>query len=799
MKKKLAICAGIIIGFLILAYAFVPQALEGRVLNQSDTSGWRGMVQEMSEWNHDHPDDRTAWTGSMFGGMPTAAIEPSTEGDYTWSLYRLLMAGKRPANWLFVSLVGAFLLLLAFGINPLIAAGGAVAITFCSFNLQIIQVGHNTKMQAIVLLPWVLAAMVYAYRSARARKLPHTLLAAALFGLAVSFQVKANHPQISYYLAIIIAFYVIVTFVWLLADRERRAGVGRFIAVNFLLLAFGLVGLGTNASKMMPILEYTPYSMRGGSTSGESKGLDLDYATAWSYGWEELPNLMIPDFNGGASVGELGPKSQTWRLLKRAGQPNLKSVCSNLPLYWGPQPFTAGPMYIGAVTIFLFLLGLLCCKGKERWWLLGASLFAILLALGHHFMPFTRLAFAALPLYNKFRTVSMALVILQFTLPVLGFIALDSVVKGDIPGELFRRKGLIAWGLTGGVCLLFWLFPGLAGSFSGPSDQGMQDVLVSALAADRMALLRHDAMISCLLISASFVLLWWALKPGDSSAFRGRRITAAVAICVLVLLDLVPVAKRYLNGSHFTTPKAFMDQFAKRPVDKAILADTDPSFRVLDLTVNVFNDSHPSYWHKNIGGYSPAKLQIYQEYIESHLQAEIRQLGASLQGAKSLEEAADLAPELEGLSKLNCRYIILNGDAAPLRYPYAKGNAWFEEAPEGASVGLTSYAPNELRYHYSSPEEAKLVFSEVWYPSGWSLVVEDTGETLPMALSDEVLRSAVVPAGEHDLVMRFAPTSYARGAAVSRICSLIIILLALAAAAFALRPVRKKDSTNPAE
>ena len=502
---------------------------------------------------------------------------------------------------------------------------------------------------------------------------------------------------------------------------------------------------------------------------------------------------MIPDFNGGASAGELGPESHTWRLLKRAGQPNLKSVCSNLPLYWGPQPFTAGPMYIGAITIFLFLLGLLCCKGKERWWLLGASLFAILLALGHHFMPFTRLAFAALPLYNKFRTVSMALVILQFTLPVLGFLALDSLVKGEIPGELFRRKGLAAWGLTGGICLLFWLFPGLAGSFTGPSDQGMQDVLVDALVTDRMALLRHDAMISCLLVSAVFALLWWALKPGDSAALKGRRITAAVAVCVLVLLDLMPVAKRYLNGSHFTTPKAFMDQFAKRPVDRAILADTDPSFRVLDLTVNVFNDSHPSYWHKNIGGYSPAKLQIYQEYIESHLQAEIRQLGASLQGAKSLEEAAAAVPELEGLSKLNCRYIIVNGDASPLRYPYARGNAWFEEPQEGSFVEMTSYAPNELRYRYSSPEEAKLVFSEVWYPVGWSLVVEDTGETLPMTLSDEVLRSVVVPAGEHVLVMRFAPSSYARGAAVSRICSLLIILLALAAAAFALKGRSRKD------
>ena len=262
----------------------------------------------------------------MFGGMPTATIEPSTEGDWTWPLYKGLMAGKRPANWLFVSLLGAFLLMLAFGVNPLIAAGGAIAITFCSFNMQIIQVGHNTKMQAIALMPWVLAAMVFAYRSAVAKKWPKALLGAALFGLSVSFQVKANHPQISYYLAIIILLYALTVFIWLVADKERRAAVGRFFAVSALLVALGVAGIGTNASKLLPTFEYTPYSMRGGSTSGETKGLDLDYATAWSYGWEELPNLMIPNFNGGSSAGALGPDSETVRLLKRAGQPTLKQI-----------------------------------------------------------------------------------------------------------------------------------------------------------------------------------------------------------------------------------------------------------------------------------------------------------------------------------------------------------------------------------------------------------------------------------------------------------------------------------------
>ncbi len=816
MKKKITIYISIILGFLVLAYAFVPQVLDGKIINQSDNSGWRGMVQEMHEWNKAHPDDKTAWTESMFGGMPTTTIEPSTEGDWTQPLYRGLMAGKRPANWLFVSLVGGFLLLLAFGVNPLIAAGGAVAISFCSFNFQIIQVGHNTKMQAIALMPWVLAAIVYAYKSAISRKLPQALLGSALFGLAVSFQIKANHPQISYYLALIILFYVLTVFIWLLCSKERRASIGRFFAVSALLLVLGLAGIGTNASKLLPTLEYTPYSMRGGSTSGETKGLDLDYATAWSYGKEELPNLMIPNFNGGASAGRLGPDSETYKLLKRAGQPNLKQISKQLPLYWGPQPFTAGPMFIGGISIFLFLLGLFCYKGKERWWLLAATIFAVFLALGHHFLWFTKLCYNYLPLYNKFRTVSMALCVLQITVPLLGFLFLDKLVREDIGAAELRKKGLIAFLLTGGICLIFWIFPSLAGSFTGASDYGMQDALVDALVADRISLLRHDAAVSFILILATAALLWWACLPGSKPAAdaaeehrngfasRGRRVISAMGICALVLVNLFAVGKRYLSSDDFMTPKNFMSQFELRPVDKLILADDDPSYRVLDLTVNVFNDSHPSYWHKNIGGYSPAKLQIYQEYIESTLQSDIQALTKSLQGVRTIQEAEAAVPELEGLANLNCKYIIINEDAAPLKYPYARGNAWFEALTDPAEaecnadpdfVQLTSYAPNCLKYEYSASGERKLVFSEVYYPAGWKLTLED-GTELEMSLSDKVLRSAVVPAGKHTLEMRFAPVSYSRGAAMSRACSILLILLVLGSVAGMFLPSVKRDGSK---
>ena len=806
MKKNILTYAGIVLAFLVLAYGFVPQVLGGKIVNQSDISGWQGMSHEMMEWNAAHPDDQTAWTGSMFSGMPATTIHASTKGDWTQAIYDLLLTGKRPATYLFISLLGAFLMMLSLGISPVIAAFGAVAVTFCSYNLQIIQVGHNTKMQAIAFLPWVMAAVVFTYRHALEQKswIPKTILGAALFGLALSMQIKANHPQISYYLAMMIITYAMVMLVWLLADRQRREKLGRFFAASALLLVLGIAGIGTNAIKLLPIAEYTPFSMRGGTSASndngekDRKGLDIAYATAWSYGWEELPNLMIPNYNGGSSAGAVNPaKSETYALLKKAGQPNLKEVSKQLPLYWGPQPFTAGPMYMGAVTIFLFIFGLLFYKDRrEKWWILIATITAVLLSLGNHFLWFTKLFYDFAPLYNKFRTVSMALVILQFTLPVLGFLMLDSIIKNSDEQKTLKKQVLTSGGVTIGFCLLLAVIQSLTGTFSAPSDAGGPEVLSQALAFDRHHLLWADTWRSILLVGCSSLLLLWGLSVPKSAKdtfktqpdmTRGRRFTSAVLVGLLVLLDLFTVDKRYLNEDHFTTPKAFSSQFNKRPVDEIILKDTDPSYRVLDLTVNVFNDSHPSYWHKNIGGYSPAKLQRYQEFIDAQLSAEINKVYKSLGNATTVQEAQAALPELPGLAALNCRYIIVGGESSPLRYPYARGSAWFETAD--GSVTLDSYAPNELRYTSESGTGGKVVFSEVYYPEGWSLTM-DGGTRIPINLYEGnadtpggLLRCADIPAGSHTLVMRFAPKSYSRGEALSRACSIILLLIVLIATA----------------
>ena len=818
--KKIAVAAGIVALFLALSYGFVPQVLDGKIVNQSDISGYVGMSHEMTEWNKAHPDNPTYWTDSMFGGMPTTTISTQNGGDYTQWLYDLLLTGKRPATYLFIALLGAFLLFLAMGVSIPVAIGGAIAVAFCSYNFQIIQVGHNTKMQAIAFMPWVLAALVYTYRSKK------PLLGAVLFGLALSLQIKANHQQITYYLAIMVLLYALVELVHVIKTKAWKP----FIVASALLLVLGGAGIATNVNKLLPLAKYTPHTMRGGSElskdGASSKGLDLDYATSWSYGWEELPNLMIPDFNGGSSSGAVNPdKSETIKLLKRAGQKNLKETARSLPLYWGPQPFTAGPMYMGAITLFLFILGLGLYKGREKWWLMAATLIAVLMAVGSHFMAFTKLCYDYLPLYNKFRTVSMALVVLQVTLPLLGFVTLDRITKEEYDRKRFMKAFWWALGLTGGFCLVAWLAPGLFGSFSGASDAQMQDVLVDALVADRIALFKADAGMSLLLILASAGLLFWAYMP------KGRKQLAAVLVCALSLMNLFAVGKRYLNADHFTTPKDFNKPFAERPVDKMIKADEDPQYRVLDLTVNVFNSSVPSYHHKNIGGYSPAKLQRYQDLIEHYLSGEINALYKQLGTAEDLSEVSGwMATGTPVLNALNTRYVILDGDYPPLVNEGVYGAAWFVDSvveaatPDeeiallgsvdlrhqavidsrsvpavtdcvipgstGDLIGLTSYAPNELHYRYSAASDRLAVFSEIYYPDGWHATVD--GQPVDLVRADWTLRAALLPAGEHELVMTFLPSSYRIGARVSALASIGLLLLLLLAVFANCLKMRKK-------
>ena len=898
MYKKIGIYAGILLLFVALAYSYTPQVLEGKIVNQSDIASWKGMANEAMTHNEAHPEDPTAWTNSMFGGMPTTATIDSFEGDWTDAIYDFMLTGRRPASYLLIALIGGFLLMLSMGTSKLIAVAGAIAIAFCSYNMQIIQVGHNTKMQAIAYFPWVLAGVIFTYKAAlrslgslsparddkdvistgveKSRWLQKTILGATLFAFALSMQIKANHLQITYYLAIVIFAYAIGLLIYICIDKARRSEqLGRFFAASALLLVIGLVGIATNANKLIPTYEYTPYTMRGGSElsadsdSHNEKGLDLDYATAWSYGINEMPNLLIPNFNGGASSGALDMDSETGRLLKRAGQPNLRQTLRHMPLYWGPQPFTAGPMYMGAITIFLFILGLALCKGRDKWWLVAASVIAVFLAWGNHFMWFTKLWFNYAPMYSKFRTVSMALIVLQVTLPMLGFYALDRVMKEKHEKKAVMKALYIAFGVSAGFCALCAFAPGIAGSFVGAGDTGMNEMIVEALAVDRASLLVKDALRSLLLITLVFLLIVWAYRtpkvdavgPEGSFVLKGRMTIAAVALIFLVYFDLAPIGKRYLNKEHFVTPKDFTAHYEPRLVDEIIHEDTDPHYRVLDISVNTFNDAIQSYHHKCIGGYSPVKLQRYQDLIEKYITGEIYQVYDAVENAATVQEVETGLPELKVISMLNGKYIILGADYPPVENPYAYGNCWFvsdfvnaatpdqeiallagtdlrttavigadfataveglngpavmsstpdvmsSEVGTSPSITLTRYAPNELRYSFSTDADRAAIFSEIYYPKGWKAWIEPAGaygevrgghyqptaegRAIELFRADWMLRGAVIPAGEGELIMRFEPDSYQLGENISRASSIALILLLIGSIAGMLLTSRRK-------
>ena len=898
LLKKIGIYAGILLLFIVLAYSFTPQVLSGKIVNQSDISAWKGMAQEAMTHNAAHPEDETAWTNSMFGGMPTTAIIDDFDGDWTQKIYKFLLTGRRPASYLLLALIGGFLLMLSMGTSKMIAVAGAIAIAFCSYNFQIIQVGHNTKMQAIAYFPWVLAGIIFTYRAALVNGqndtagwkswLPKTILGATLFAFALSMQIKANHIQITYYLAIVIFVYAIALLISLCIDKTQRTLLKRFFAASALLLVIGCIGIATNANKLIPTYEYTPYTMRGGSElSAESdthndKGLDLGYATAWSYGIEEMPNLLIPNFNGGSSSGELPMDSETAKLLKRAGQPNLRETMKHMPLYWGPQPFTAGPMYMGAITVFLFVLGLILCKGREKWWMAVAALISIMLAWGNHFMWFTRLWFEYAPLYNKFRTVSMALTVLQVLMPLLGFYTLDRILKENYDKKTFTKAGYISYAITGGFCLLCVLIPGIAGTFTGAVDAGQHELITKALVADRKELMTKDALNSLILITLTFALLLWAFrKPkydavGKNGSFvmKGRMTIVAVAVVFLVWIDLVSVGKRYLNKDHFVTQKDFTAAYTPRPVDEIIHEDTSLDYRVLDISVNTFNDAIPSYHHKTIGGYSPVKMQRYQDLIERYLTSEISAVYGAIGKAETIQDIEEALPELPVTSALNGKYIIIGADYPPVRNPYAKGNAWFVENAVAAatpdeeieligavdlgktavigkdcewaerffagaqndrggaqndrgdaqndrgdaqndntdSIELTAYAPNELRYSFSTSTERAAIFSEIYYPEGWKAWIEPAGaygevrkghyhptaEGRPVELfrADWILRGAVIPEGSGQLIMRFEPESYTVGKNISRASSITLILLLIASAAGMYVTSRRKNHSS---
>lgn len=809
--------------FIVLAYSYFPALFEGKVLNQSDIVLWQGGANEIIQYR-EATGQEPLWTNSMFSGMPANMVSTVYKGNYLESVYHWLFVGERPASYMIVALVSFYLLMLACGAGPWLAVVGAVAFGLCSYNFQILQAGHNSKMVAIAFMPLVLAAAVYAFRKKAA-------LGAVLFGIALCFEILAGHVQITYYLGFVLLAYLIGR----LVKAVREKTLPRYGKVVGLLALAGALGVAANVNYLWPNWEYSKYTMRGGSEltlgdhrESDARGLKSDYATAWSYGIDETLNLLIPDYKGGSSSAKAEEGTATYEALRRQG---VDPAQVPVPLYWGDQPFTAGPMYLGAVMVFLFVLGLYLVKGPVKWALAAVSLLAVMLGWGSHFMGLSEFFLRYVPLYNKFRTVSMTLVILQLTVPLLGICAVCRLLGGTVGKDKAVRGLKIALGVTGGICLLAALVPSVAGNFVSEADARYPAWLTDALASDRRSLLRADAFRSLVFVLLAGGTLWLA------AAGKLRAKYAVPVLGLLVLFDMWPVDKRYLNDSHFVTPRQYRNTFAARPVDTAIRQDTT-HYRVLDYTVNTFNDALVSYHHKNIGGYSAAKLQRYQDLIDYRIVPEMQAFVRTLQTRPAWGAVDSALQRQPVLNMLNTKYLVVDPEGAPLENPHALGNVWFVDryrlvedpdaeitalsdfdpasevivdrrfagllegktfAPDSAaSIELVTYQPNRLEYKYRSASDRIGVFSEVYYPKGWKAYID--GREAPVFRGNFVLRAMVLPAGEHTVSFRYHPESYYKGGTVSRIASglLLLLLIGTVAADLYRHAARRKEADKRA-
>ena len=804
------------------AYFLVPVS-QGKILFRHDSQASVGLGQELTEYEQ-RTGEVTRWTNSLFSGMPTYQISPaysSTDGLSTaMSAYHLWLPDY--VWFLFAYLLGFYILLRAFNFRQSLAALGSILWAFSSYFLIIIAAGHLWKVMALAYLPPMIAGVVLAYRG----KYLWGFIVTAVF---TAFEVKANHVQMTYYYLFIVLFMVVAYLVQ--AIREKR--FQHFLKASGVLVAAALIGVAINISNLYHTWEYQKESMRGkseltkaNSANQTSSGLDRDYITQWSYGIDETLTLLVPDAKGGASV----PLSQNATAMAKANpevQNMLPQLYEAVPQYFGTQPGTSGPVYVGAFVLFLFVLGLFIVKTPLKWALLAATILSILLSWGHNFMGFTNFFLDYVPMYAKFRTVASILVIAEFTIPLLAALALKRIV--DEPTVLTKNMKFVyaSLALTAGVALVMALMPSMMGPFISEQErqmlsgiQGMtpdvQNMMLSSIATMRAAMVSADAWrsIIVIIIGVAMLLLFKAQKI--------KAIYLIIGIAALCLIDLWQVDKRYLNDEMFV-PKSERDTPQQATAtDMEILKDKALSYRVLNFASGAFNENNTSYFHKSIGGYHPAKLRRYQEmidkYIAPEMQAAMQAIG-SKGGVMSEVDGRKLFPVL---NMLNAKYFIvpLQGNATTsIQNPYAQGNGWFvdkltyvadanaEYAEVGkidvsheavadkkfegvlgqtaandstASVVLTKYEPNNMTYAVNSAKGGVVVFSEVYYP-GWSATID--GQPAELGRVNYILRALNVKAGKHEVVLDFHPSSISITETIAY-TALAVLLLAICAALF---------------
>ena len=814
----------VVLVFAIISFAyFLVPVTQGKILFQHDASAGVGSAQELTEYQN-RTGETTRWTNSIFGGMPTYQMSPSyqsTDGlSQVMNAYHLWL----PDNvwFLFVYLLGFYILLRAFDFRQSLAALGSIMWAFSSYFLIIIAAGHLWKVMALAYLPPMIAGIVLAYRG----RYLSGFIVTALF---TAFEIKANHVQMTYYYLFIILFMVIAYLVK--AVREKQ--LSGFMKSTGVVAAAAVIGIAINLSSLYHTWQYQKESMRGKSelvkkdaANQTSSGLDRDYITQWSYGIDETLTLLVPNAKGGATV----PLSKNATAMAKA-DPQIQSMIPQLydaiPQYFGTQPGTSGPVYVGAFVLFLFILGLFIVRGSMKWALLAATVLSVLLAWGHNFMGFTNFFLDYIPMYAKFRTVASILVIAEFTIPLLAALALKKIV--DEPEVLTKQMKFvyISLALTAGVALLIALFPGMMEPFISDQErqmitsiQGMDgntaNTILSNIATMREAMVSADAWRSVIIILIGFALLF---------LYKMKKLRAeymVICMAVLCLVDMWQVDKRYLNDEMFV-PKSERDMpHQATSTDLAIMKDKSLDYRVLNLASNTFNENETSFFHKSIGGYHPAKLRRYQEMIDAYIAPEMQAAMQAIAAKNGNMQEVDGAKVFPVLNMLNTKYFILplqGGATMPLQNIYAQGNGWFvdkinyvadanaEYAGVGkidvrheavadkkfesvfgkaqsndstAKVKLVKYEPNNLQYTIESKKGGVVVFAEIYYP-GWTATID--GQPAELGRVNYILRALNVKAGKHTVVLDFHPTSISTTETIAYI-AIVILLLAIAGAGY---------------
>ena len=822
-NKNILSIVGAILAFAAITLIYFNPVLQGKRVKQHDIEMHKGMAEEIVEYKN-ATGEQTLWTNSPFGGMPTWNIQVKSEGNLTNPIYRCLTLGfPHPLGSMFICMLGFFVLLLVLDCGFWISFIGAIAYGFTSYLFIVIGAGHNAKALAMAYMPAVIAGVLLTYKG-------KYLWGSVLTAFALAFEVRTGHLQITYYLALIVVILVIAE---LISDIKNKK-IGHFIKASTGLVAAAFIGVLTCSTTLYGNYEFGKETTRGKpvltrNEANQTKGLDRDYITQWSYGKGETWSLLIPNVKGGASA-YIGSKNPA---LEKADSRFRQNIAQS-NAYWGDQPGTSGPVYVGAIVVFLFVLGSLTVKGKLKWALLVATLLSILLSWGKNFMGFTNFFLDYVPGYDKFRAVSMTLVIAEVTMPLLGFLGLAEIAKDPDGFKKNQKKFFIALGITAGFCLLFYIAPKLFFSFlsqgeaeqfaelSSGKDGAIYATFATQLENVRIAIFRKDALRSLLFIilAAAPIFLYGKGKLKGQVAFP--------ILAALVLIDMFPIDKRYLNNDNFIDKSRYDKPFVASVADQSILKDNGLNFRVADITKDMFNDASTCYFHKSLGGYCGAKLRRYQDIITQYLGGELNQLRA----AKTGEDMIQSLSQLKVINMLNTKYIIYNPNSQPFQNPFAFGNAWtvnniqwvdtpneeidaiastdllhtaimnkeFEQLAGNYSLAdsakgqieLTEYKPNKLTYKYNAICDQLVVFSEIWTSKGWKMTVD--GQEHPLLRANYLLRCALIPSGEHEIVMEYKPKAYSICNRVVFISSLIMILGLVAALVFTFKPKKENKA-----